>query len=153
MNSSVAIHEALRNFASAVTEKMGQITHGEPEDQLRAPFENFMDDVATVFGWEVVCTGETPLPERLGRPDYAVHKSKMLAGYVELKAPGVGAVASRFTGHNREQFKRFSSIPNILYTDGNEWALYRNGERWASSSASRATSPTTAGKPLLPTTL
>ena len=36
--------------------------------------------------------------------------------------------ATRFKGHNLEQFKRFSAIPNILYTDGNEWALYRNGE-------------------------
>ena len=35
----------------------------------------------------------------------------------------------QFKGHDREQFKRFSSIPNILYTDGNEWSLYRNGER------------------------
>ncbi len=129
MNDSDNIYVALRNFALAVTEKMGQITLGEPEDQLRAPFETFMNDAASFFGWEVVCTGETPLPGRLGRPDYAVHKSKMLAGFVELKAPGVGVIASRFRGHNREQFKRFSSIPNILYTDGNEWALYRNGER------------------------
>jgi len=27
-----------------------------------------------------------------------------------------------------EQWGRFKSIPNILYTCGNEWALYRNGE-------------------------
>ncbi len=128
MNSNTSIYEALRNFASAITEKMGQITHGEPEDQLRAPFEAFMNNVAAALGWEVVCTGETPLPGRLGRPDYAVHKNKLLAGYVELKATGVGATASRFKGHNREQFKRFSSIPNILYTDGNEWALYRSGK-------------------------
>ena len=129
MNSSGTIYEALRNFASTVTEKMGQITLGEPEDQLRAPFETFMSNVAAALGWEVVCTGETPLPERLGRPDYAVHKSKLLAGYVELKAPGVGATKSRFKGHNLDQFERFSSIPNILYTDGNEWVLYRIGER------------------------
>ena len=51
----------------------------------------------------------------------------MLAGHVELKAPGVGATASRFKGHDRDQFKRFSAIPNILYTDGNEWVLYRDG--------------------------
>ena len=129
MNSSDTIYASLRKFASSVTEKMGQITHGEPEDQLRAPFEAFMNDAAAFFGWEVVCTGETPLPGRLGRPDFAVHKSKLLAGFVELKAPGVGVSPSRFRGHNREQFKRFTSIPNILYTDGNEWALYRNGER------------------------
>ena len=35
----------------------------------------------------------------------------------------------RFRGRNRAQFKRFSGIPNLLYTDGNEWALYRSGER------------------------
>ena len=33
-----------------------------------------------------------------------------------------------FSGHNRDQWKRFSAIPNIFYTDGNQWALYRSGE-------------------------
>ncbi|MCY3837689.1 MAG: N-6 DNA methylase [Gammaproteobacteria bacterium] len=56
-----------------------------------------------------------------------MHLDQLLTGYVELKAPGVGATSSRFTGHNRDQFKRFAAIPNILYTDGNEWALYRGG--------------------------
>lgn len=125
---STSIHEALQTFAAAVTAKMTQLTAGEPEDQVRGPFENFMADVAAALGWNVVCTGETPLPDRVGRPDYAVHLNKLLAGYVELKAPGVGATSTRFKGHNRDQFKRFSAVPNILYTDGNEWALYRDGE-------------------------
>jgi hypothetical protein len=107
---------------------MTQLTAGEPEDQLRGPFENFMADAAQAVGWNIVCTGETPLPNRLGRPDYAVHLNRLLAGYVELKAPGVGANVKRFTGHNRNQWKRFQSIPNVLYCDGNEWALYRSGE-------------------------
>ena len=125
----MTILNALQTMAEMVSAKMSQLTPGEPEDQLRGPFETFMADVGRVWGWNVVCTGETPLPGRLGRPDYAVHLNKLLAGYVELKAPGVGANATRFKGHNREQWKRFSAIPNILYTDGNEWALYRNGER------------------------
>jgi hypothetical protein len=128
MKKSGSIHEALQIFAATVTAKMTQLTAGEPEDQVRAPFENFMAGVAAAFGSNVVCTGQTHLPDRLGRPDYAVHANKLLAGYVELKAPGVGATASRFKGHNREQFKRFSAVPNILYTDGSEWALYRSGE-------------------------
>jgi hypothetical protein len=128
MNTSISIHNALQDFAAAVTAKMSQLTSGEPEDQVRGPFENFMANIATALGRHVVCTGETPLPDRLGRPDYAVHVSRLLSGYVELKAPGVGASANRFKGHNRDQFKRFSAIPNILYTDGNEWALYRSGE-------------------------
>jgi hypothetical protein len=108
--------------------KMTQLTAGEPEDQVRGPFENFMAGVVAALGWNVVCTGETPLPGRLGRPDYAIHLNKLLAGYVELKAPGVGANARHFKGRNRNQFKRFSAIPNLLYTDGNEWALYRSGK-------------------------
>ena len=121
-------HKALQTFAGIVTAKMAQLTTGSPEDQLRAPFETFMTAAAQALNWNVVCTGETPLPDRIGRPDYAVHLNQLLAGYVELKAPGAGATASRFKGHNRDQFKRFSAIPNILYTDGNEWALYRNGQ-------------------------
>ena len=88
-----------------------------------------MDEAGRAFGWDVVCTGETPLPDRLGRPDYAIHRNQLLVGYVELKAPGVGAMATRFKGRNRDQCKRFSAIPNILYTDGNEWVLYRDGEQ------------------------
>ena len=87
-----------------------------------------MNEVGRAFGWEVVCTGETPLPDQLGRPDYAVHRHQLLAGYAELKAPGVGATSTRFRGRNRAQFKRFSAIPNLLYTDGNEWVLYRGGQ-------------------------
>lgn len=128
MKNDVSLH-ALRNFTAGVTEKMPQFTEGEPEDRLRSPFENFMSSVAAALGWNVVCTGETRLPRRLGQPDYAVHKNLLLVGYVELKAPGIGANAHRFTGRNRAQFKRFSALPNILYSDGNEWAMYRSGER------------------------
>lgn len=128
MTKGITIQEALQTLAETVTAKMTQLTAGEPEDQLRGPFENFMVDAAQALGWNVVCTGETPLPDRLGRPDYAVHLNGLLVGYVELKAPGVGATATRFKGHNRDQFRRFSAIPNILYTDGNEWALYRDGK-------------------------
>ena len=129
MSSATSIHAALQAFAAAVTEKTTQLTAGEPEDQLRAPFETFMQSAAEALDWNVVCTGETPLPDRLGRLDYAVHRNGLLVGYVEIKAPGVGANETHFTGHNRQQFKRFSAIPNLLYTDGNQWALYRNGDR------------------------
>ena len=129
MSSSTSIHEALQEFAAAVTEKATQLTEGEPEDQVRAPFEGFLSDVAAALGRRAACTGETSLPDRLGRPDYAVHLDGALVGYAEIKAPGTGADAARFKGRNRRQFKRFSAIPNLLYTDGNEWGLYRGGDR------------------------
>jgi len=124
----MTIQGALQRFAETVTAKTAALTPGEPEDQLRGPFENFLADAARTLGWNVVCAGETRLPGRLGQPDYAVHLNKLLAGYVELKAPGLGANPKRFSGRNREQWKRFQSLPNLLYCDGNEWALSRSGE-------------------------
>ena len=120
---------ALREFATGVSEKMSQVTAGQPEDQLRAPFETLLSEFGNALGRKVVCTGETPLLGGLGCPDYAVHVDGLLAGYVELKAPGKGADPVRFRGHDKRQFGRFSTIPNLLYTDANEWAVYRSGER------------------------
>jgi hypothetical protein len=124
-----AVLAALRKFAGAVTAKMTSVTIGEPEDQLRSPFEMFMQDFGRAIARDIVCTGETRLPGRLGKPDYAVHAGRILIGYVELKAPGSGATTSRFTERNAEQWKRFSAIPNLIYSDGNDWALYRFGEQ------------------------
>jgi hypothetical protein len=123
-----AVLAALRKFAAAVTAKMASLAVGEPEDQLRAPFEAFMHDLGRAVARDIVCTGETRLPGRLGKPDYAVHAGRVLIGYVELKAPGLGANPNRFTGRNGDQWKRFSAIPNLVYCDGNEWGLFRAGE-------------------------
>jgi len=123
------ILNALRDFAEAVATKSKQITVGEPEEQLRAPFEKIIEEGGRLLGCKVVCTGETKLPDRLGKPDFAIHVKKLLVGYVELKAPGKGANPNRFKGHDRDQWKRFKSIPNLLYCDGNEWILFRSGER------------------------
>lgn len=81
----------LHRFADEVSAKLNQITTGEPEDQLRGSFENLMKELAQVLELDLVCTGETLLPGRLGKPDYAVHVHRLLTGYVELKAPGTGA--------------------------------------------------------------
>jgi hypothetical protein len=67
------------------------------------------------------------LRERLGRVDFAAHAGQLLIGHVELKAPGKGANPERYKGHDREQWERFKDLPNLIYTDGNDWALYRSG--------------------------
>ena len=128
MTEQWSVQSSLERFAVTVAEKMAQISPGHPEEQLRAPFENFVNEVAEALGYQVVLTGEAPLPGHLGRPDYAAHKDGLLAGYIELKAPGTGASSRRFRRRDRQQFRRFRAIPNLLYTDGVEWALYRSGE-------------------------
>lgn len=128
MTTANDIYTALGNFAAEVTGKFLGMTAGEPEEQLRAPFDALLQAVGAAAGKDIVCVGETPLPGRLGKPDYAVHSGGLLAGYAELKAPGKGTARSGFSGHDREQFDRFAELPNLLYTDGNEWSLYRYGE-------------------------
>ena len=124
-----ALLAVLRAFADAVAKKTATPFAASAEEQLRGPFEVLLAAAAAEFGIDAACTGEAALPSRLGRPDFAVSAGGALVGYVELKAPGSGADSRRFRGRNWQQFKRFSAIPNILYGDGNEWALYRGGER------------------------
>jgi hypothetical protein len=122
------IESALQEFQQEVRSRL-QYESAEPEEQLRQPFERFMQDAGKALGFEQVqCIAPRRLPDQLGKPDFAVYCGGLLVGYVELKAPGTGVNAKAFKGHNKEQFERFRALPNLLYTDGFAWALYRSGE-------------------------
>jgi len=123
-----AFQPLLEQFSTALQEKFSSTVPGEPEDQLRAPFEALMKEAGVAMGHEVVAVGETRLANNGGRPDFGVSVDRLLCGYAELKAPGKGADTAKFTGHDARQWKRFSDLPNILYSDGHEFALYRYGE-------------------------
>ena len=119
---------ALQEFSKQVTAKFAAQAPGEPEDQLKAPVDALFSAFSGITHRKVVLKGESVLRNRLGRPDYAAHDPKLLIGYVELKAPGKGASPEKFKGHDREQWARFRNVPNLIYTDGNEWALFRDGK-------------------------
>lgn len=104
---------------------------GQPEDQLRAPFEALLRDMAALanFGNEVKAVGESTLKHLATRPDYAVTVGGALVGFVELKAPSKGADPRKFKDpHDKAQWERLRSLPNLLYTDGNSFSLWQNGE-------------------------
>jgi len=72
---------------------------GQPEDQLRAPFEKLLGDVAELANFQpgaVVAVGESSDRELKTRPDYAITVRKALVGFVGLKAPGKGADPRKF---------------------------------------------------------
>ena len=97
---------------------------------MRGPFKKLLDDLALLAGvGPVVVTGEHHLADERVRPDYSVHVGGALIGFVELKAPGKGVDTSRFRGHDKQQWERLACLPNVLYADGQSFALYRNGER------------------------
>jgi hypothetical protein len=77
----------------------------------------------------VVAVGETVQHGLKTRPDYSITVNKALVGFVELKAPGKGANPLRFKDpHDKEQWERLRSLPNLLYTDGNSFGLWQDGK-------------------------
>ncbi len=122
-------HGALADFADSIRARFDISGAGEPEDKLRGPLETLFEAYGRIIGRDILLTGEHRLKDRVGKPDFAAHDTKQTIGYIEAKAPGKGAEPSRFKGHDLEQWQRFKSVPNILYTDGIEWALFRDGDR------------------------
>jgi len=112
-----------RNFAAA-----GAVP-AQPEDQLKLAVAPLVEEVGRLLAVGDVRARTEAIASEFGvRPDVGVSVAQLLTGHIELKAPGKGARARAFTDeHDRAQFKRLSDHPNLLYTDGNEWALYRNG--------------------------
>jgi hypothetical protein len=129
----LTVEKAVSEFGALAKSKLeNPSATGEPEDQLRAPFEQLLSRLAVLAGFKalnVVAVGETSLSEIHTRPDYAVTVHGALAGFVELKAPGKGADPRRFKGqHDKAQWNKLTSLPNLIYCDGNSFSLWRNGE-------------------------
>ncbi|MCW2999177.1 MAG: putative methyltransferase [Solirubrobacterales bacterium] len=119
----------LSRFGVTVTDRFA-MGGGEPEDLLRGPFEQLIGDLAQLANiTPVILNGEHHLAAERVRPDYAVYAGGALVGFVELKAPGKGADTSRFKARDKVQWERLACLPNVLYSDGQSWALYRDGER------------------------
>jgi hypothetical protein len=94
-------------FGASVKSKLANVAiSGAPEDQLRAPLETLLHDLAEIGGLPaktVNLIGETTLSHLKTRPDYAVTVSNALVGFIEVKAPGKGADPRKFTDpHDRD---------------------------------------------------
>ncbi|USA63071.1 N-6 DNA methylase (plasmid) [Qipengyuania citrea] len=127
----MTVQKLVGDFGAAVKPKLAG--GGQPEDQLRGPLENLLHGLSEAAGnphGALTLTGEKSLAELRTRPDYGVSLHNALIGFIEVKAPGKGADPRHFSDkHDREQWERLKSLPNLLYTDGNAFGLYRNGER------------------------
>jgi hypothetical protein len=104
---------------------------GSPEDQLRGPLETLVSGLAVLVGLPpqaIQLVGETHMADIRTRPDYAVTRSGALIGFIEIKAPGKGCDPRKFSdAHDKDQWNRLKSLPNLLYTDGNGFSLWRDG--------------------------
>jgi hypothetical protein len=77
----------------------------------------------------VELVGETTLAHLATRPDYAVTLRNALIGFIEIKAPGKGADPRRFSDeHDKRQWGKLKTLPNLVYTDGNSFSLWHDGK-------------------------
>lgn len=128
------MNEAAAAFGKSTTAKLSNVAiSGAPEDQLRGPLEVFVAELALIAGLPagaVGLVGETSIAEDRTRPDYAVTVQNALVGFIEVKAPGKGANPKAFKDkHDKTQWERLKSLPNLVYTDGNSFSLWRDGAR------------------------
>ena len=116
----------LREFAQDIKRNFRSRIPAQPEDQLKPGVQKILQAAAR----KIETRTEAHSADVEGRPDIGVASNGLLCGYVELKAPGKGARPQKFTGADKKQWEKFKAHPNLIYTDGNEWALYRGGEAW-----------------------
>ena len=132
MSSDHTLAAAVSAFGASATAKLAnKAVSGSPEDQLRAPLEALVGDLAALASFPtgtISLVGETTLSHLATRPDYAVARANALVGFIEVKAPGKGADPRRFTDpHDKKQWGKLKSLPNLVYTDGNSFSLWRDG--------------------------
>ena len=105
------LDEAISRFGASLKAKLsGRGAIGAPEDQLRAPLEALIADLAAIALFnpgDVVAIGEASLTALKTRPEYAVTAKNALVGFIEVKAPGKGADPRRFKDeHDRAQWDK-----------------------------------------------
>ena len=118
--------DALQAFANDLKASYGSLVAAQQEDQLKGPTGDLLSGFGTEFGLNVIPRFEAPV-RGVGRPDIALDVGGALCGYVALTAPQVSVRNLR--GRDREQFNKFKTLPNLVYTNGNEWILYQDGEK------------------------
>jgi hypothetical protein len=129
----MGLAEVISAFGAQAKRKLANpAVSGAPEDQLRNPLEQLVVDLADLTGLSthsVKLVGETTLAHLSTRPDFAVTVRNALTGYIEVKAPGKGYDPRRFTDeHDKKQWKKLKTLPNLIYTDGNGFTLWQDGE-------------------------
>jgi Type ISP C-terminal specificity domain/N-6 DNA Methylase len=124
-----AIDTYVAEFGAEVASKIAT-GEGHDEAQLRAPFERLLKKAGQALGVSVLTVDETPLKTLGVRPDFMVNVLGARVGYAELKAWGrkVPGVWTSPSDHESRQWDKLQQLPNVLYCDGEHWAIFRYGK-------------------------
>lgn len=130
---AAAVKTALQSYATSLKASYGAVgvTFGS-EEQLKAPVKALLEacaHLAPKVGKKAITALallETSV-KGTGRPDVGLLLDGLLTGHVELKAPDKPADPTKLKDkHDKDQWKKFQLLPNLIYTNGMEWRLYRS---------------------------
>ena len=93
------------------------------EHSYRSPIQQFIQS----FDRKLTVQNEPQRLQKVGAPDFSIHRDVLPVGYIEAKDLGVDLRPKK--GSNKEQQERYKkALPNLVYTDGLQWDFYRNGQ-------------------------
>lgn len=128
-----AVADLVAQFGREVSAKLQGVGGKDSgrEEALTAPTELLLRGMAWRQNVKLTAHGQHTIKKLKARPDFAMTIDGKIIGHVELKAPGKGVDPSKWSvnSHDYEQWEKIKVLPNLLYTDGYEWALYREGVR------------------------
>lgn len=100
------------------------------EHSFRPALARLFDSISR----DVRCINEPPAITKVGRPDFVflrkVGSQDITVGHCEAKDIGIDIRPSQLDAINRAQHDRYAqALPNLVYTNGLDFAFYKNGER------------------------
>ncbi len=121
----------LQAIASDLTQKWQTVAQFNPEDQLKSSVEKIIKEICQTMLGNSQINVVTEVQERsiAGRPDMGVSQAGLIIGHIELKAPDKKADPRKFAAKSADakQWQKFQQLPNLIYTNGNDWLLFRSG--------------------------
>ena len=139
------LRSAVATFGAAATAKLtNPAAAGEPEDQLRAPLEGLVADLAELCGLPrsaVAAVGESAVAEFKTRPDYAITLRGTLVGLHRDQGPRQGRRPAAVPRSARQGAVGKAAIPpqSPLYRRQRVQSLAQRGAGRRRSCASTAT--------------
>jgi predicted helicase len=105
-------------------------TNRTTEHSFRPALATLLDSVAS----DVNCINEPEAIRTVGRPDFVLlrdngAKAQITVGHVEAKDIDLDIRPKSMRDANKAQFERYvKALPNLIYTNGLDFAFYRQGE-------------------------
>lgn len=106
-------------------------TNNTTEHSFRPALATLLDSIAD----GVHCINEPQAITNVGRPDFVLQrangdKAAITVGHVEAKDIDLDISPKAMKDANKKQFERYTkALPNLIYTNGLDFAFYKNGEK------------------------